>query len=79
MTWVTMQQETVQLPDDLQLPAASLPPEAAPGWAGSRLRRSLLLPAVLGVSGFTVLVVGLVFILGFVTRPYLGASASRPS
>ncbi len=62
--------ETLQLPDDLQLPASTLPPKAAPAWQGSALRRRLLLRAVLGVAGFAALVVGLVFILGFVTRPY---------
>jgi hypothetical protein len=67
-----MQPETVQLPDDLQLPAAVLPPEAAPRWAGSRLRRRLLWRAGLGVFIFTFLVVGLVFLFGSITRPFWG-------
>lgn len=71
--------ETVQLPDDLQLPASLLPPEAAPVWQGSRLHRRLLLRAVLGVAGFAVLVVGLVLILGFVTRPYWAGFVRVPA
>lgn len=75
----TGQQESVKLPDDLQLPAALLPPDVAPGWEGSRLRRRLLWRAVLGVSGFAVVVVGLVFIFGSLTRPYWGGFVRVPA
>jgi hypothetical protein len=64
MIWGTMQAETVQLPDDLLLPATALPLAAAPRWSGSRLRRRLLWRAGLSVFAFAFLVVGLVFLCG---------------
>jgi hypothetical protein len=79
MIWGTMQPETVLLPDDLQLLAAVLPPEAAPTWAGSRLRRRLLWRAGSGVFVFALLVIGLVFLFGSITRPYWGGFTRVPA
>ncbi|MDQ0276602.1 hypothetical protein QO003_000905 [Arthrobacter silviterrae] len=74
-----MQPETLQLPDGLQLPAIALPPQAAPAWAGSRLRRRLQRRAVIAATIFTLVLLGSVFEFGSITRPYWGGFISVPA